>query len=1268
MLELTLNFTTADQVTVSFDDETSDAIAFSSPWTEQHQKDLRWYVETYCTGYMTEVDDRRAEQIAAQLKEWGKALFNQVFGARDAQRLFNAFQDSREKGRVVSLNAEQPKILALPWELLHDPQGNYLFNENPRISIRRKLKRGGRKPFRVNPKNQLHLLFVISRPDDVSFLDPRTEPKAVLNALAVKGIEQVTVEFLRPATFDKLIKRLENTDLPQVDILHFDGHGVFDADGVYFEQAKQVFPEGYAGTKAGENSQVDRKNIGYLVFETEDGKRALIDAEKLGDMLYQQQVSLVFLSACQSGMVGTSEESVDEEALGSIAVRLTKTGIPSIIAMTYSVLIDSTERLSGEFYENLANGKAIAESLDNARRHLIRNPDRGERQRGQKRITLKLQDWFLPALYQSGEDVPLLINSPAFLRKVTGDGEVGGDGGDQTLKPQHNLPKQPEAGFFGRSRELWRIDRWFTQNTRRITLSGFGGQGKTSLAIEAGAWLQTTGMFSRVCFVDYANFQSVDALAVAVATLATVLQHSFLDAEAVIPVLTQIPTLIILDNLEALPETALPPLLTAAKLWSEVGQTRLLLTTRSPELDHPDYSSTSLVHRLQTLRGLAAQDALDYVQRLMQFPPEPTYGVPTREILLDLLELVDFHPLSIKVLVPQLKARPLAQLDQALQQAILDTSNLEEKDRSLVASLNLSLERLDERAKALLPRLGVFQGGAFELELLAITELTETDWSVLRAQLVNAGLIELEAVPGVNPPFIKFHPTLAPILLLKLRNTSPTSPTEEAQLLARHRERYYQLSRYLYGADSKNPDLARSIVRRELPNLLFAVDHALSLHEDWAVEFVNNVNKFLNNFGLNKTRQSLTERALQQNSEVGSNDWFLAQSSAGERLWQAGQTQQAEAIFQQILNALGETASYQRCLTLGRLGRCLKSQGRSPEAATYYHQAIAVAELLESDDDVKRQIGLLQTDLGDVLTAMGNYGAARTAYEQSLAIDQELGDERGQAVTLGQLGTLAYLEGNLAEAAQRHQAALSRFQQLGEPEMEAVAWHQLGRVYQAAEQWAEADQSYRESARINESQGNLTVAASTWGQLALLNETTGDLDSAEAWYRKALQGFEDAGDRVSQSATLSNLAALLQQFGDRLPEARQAAEDSLAIKQTLDPNTAKIWNIYQILAEIAAQQGETATAQNYRRLARESYLAAPVCRHDLQQFAPQIEAIVDNWQDLELLLADLVENGWSELAQALARWQAGERNEDQLYQNLNYQQSAILHTVLSRLG
>jgi hypothetical protein len=131
----------------------------------------------------------------------------------------------------------------------------------------------------------------------------------------------------------------------------------------------------------------------------------------------------------------------------------------------------------------------------------------------------------------------------------------------------------------------------------------------------------------------------------------------------------------------------------------------------------------------------------------------------------------------------------------------------------------------------------------------------------------------------------------------------------------------------LYDEDPKNPDFARSIVRRELLNLLFAVDHALSLQEDWAIDFVDNLNRFLDFFGLNKTRQALTERASQQNSEVGSNDWYLAQTNAGEQLRQAGTTEQAAVIFQQILAFLGKIPSYELCLTLGRLGRCLKSQG-----------------------------------------------------------------------------------------------------------------------------------------------------------------------------------------------------------------------------------------------------------------------------------------------------------------------------------------------------
>ena len=130
---------------------------------------------------------------------------------------------------------------------------------------------------------------------------------------------------------------------------------------------------------------------------------------------------------------------------------------------------------------------------------------------------------------------------------------------------------------------MWNIERWFAGGTRRIVLSGFGGQGKTYLAEEAGRWLRRTGMFERVCFVGYASFQGSDAVAVAVSTLATVLGENLIDAAAAGAALARVRTLLILDNLESLDDAPQQELLAAASDWSGQGGSRVLITTR-PEL------------------------------------------------------------------------------------------------------------------------------------------------------------------------------------------------------------------------------------------------------------------------------------------------------------------------------------------------------------------------------------------------------------------------------------------------------------------------------------------------------------------------------------------------------------------------------------------------------------------------------------------------------------------------------------------------------------
>lgn len=1335
-IELNLNFSTPEKITVFFDGDSTD-FSFENPIQDEERDEIRRYLENYPVQYMTDIDDGFARKLEERLPEIGARLFRAAFSDDVAKRLFDRFQDEEEPGRLITVSASHPDILSLPWELLRDPRSDaYLCNENPRISIRRRLSRagGGRARKKAKPKDTLHLLFVVSRPNDAGFIDPRADPEAVMDALDAAAPGRVTTEFLRPATLEALVERLEDTDLPAVDILHFDGHGAYDPDGRFSDEAQKdsaAIDELFANADLrARKEEIQAGNVGYLLFEKEDGKRNLVPAGKLGEMLNRQKVSLVVLSACQSAKMG------GDDAMGSVSARLTHAGIPAVLAMTHSVLVATTRMLFGEFYKNLGKGKPVGESLDNARRFLQMRPERGERPRGRGMVTLELQDWFLPALYQAGADRPL-------LRK--GEGTAAGP----SAETGDGLPK-PESGFHGRAVELWLIERAFLGGTRRITATGFGGQGKTALAAEAGRWLVRSGLFRRCCFVSFAAFQGVDPVAFAVSSLSVALDRSLIDAAAAEAALAEVPTLVILDNLESLTdgdEDRQTPLLDAAARWSRAGESRVLITTRQPKLDHPEFPAAgSREHQYLGLSGLAEPDAVRLFAALWELPPSPEghiEGPPPRHGLVALFQQVDFHPLSIGLLAYQLKSRRAAELGERLESLLKDAPG-EGAEKNLRASLDLSLERLPAEARKWLPRLGVFRGGGMEDVILQVTALGKVDeapevafarkaiqgfrqgdqesiamvkafgakmgktdeeviasleaelakhqqsdlaegtdestWPALRQALETAGLVRLERLEGVAAPFLKFHPALAPALWERLPEA------DRADLAARHRAVYYRLSGKLYHQDDREPHAARAVARRELPNLLFAVKAALAAGDEDAVQFVDRVNKFLGNFGLLRDRDDLNQRA-ETAAGPGSRAWFLAQSNKGEALYAAGRHREAEGVFRDILNTMGETPTYERCLTLGRIGRCLEASGRTGEAAATYREGIAVAEKLEQSDGVRRQTGALQTDLADALRDMGDFAGARAAYEAGLEIDQELGDERGAATSQFQLGTLAMHEGNLAEAERRYQEALQTFRRLNEPASEATVQHQLGYLYDEAKQWDAAEAAYRESARLKESQGNLAGAVQTYNNLGNTMNNAGRREEAETWYRRALEGRRKVGDRAGEARTANNLADLLQNDPARLPEARQLAEQALAIKKTLDPGAASIWNAYTILAQIADKQAAQdgigaaekakleAEAREHRRLGREARSAFMGTQHQLKPLLPLVKLIADaangNEQSREMaekLVAGLKDQAANnpeaiQLFEAMERILAGEREIENL-DDLNSGVALILQQIL----
>jgi tetratricopeptide (TPR) repeat protein len=121
----------------------------------------------------------------------------------------------------------------------------------------------------------------------------------------------------------------------------------------------------------------------------------------------------------------------------------------------------------------------------------------------------------------------------------------------------------------------------------------------------------------------------------------------------------------------------------------------------------------------------------------------------------------------------------------------------------------------------------------------------------------------------------------------------------------------------------------------------------------------------------------------------------------------------------------------------------------------------------------------------------GLYADAQEYYQQSLAISEELGDQRGIASTAHQLGVLAQAQGRPTEA----------------------------------RRW------YERSLEIEENLGNKAGIAASLTQLADLTYAEGDQIEAERLFRLAAKTYEEIDDPLEERQTLLKLMALYKDQG-----------------------------------------------------------------------------------------------------------------------------------------
>jgi hypothetical protein len=408
--------------------------AFRAPLGPIEAEDLRWYLESYYV-WPVGVFAERAQWIEGQLPQWGQQLYAAALKADSAQEPLRAWQattNGAERRFSVMIDGEAPEgasdeqraaanaaasaLLGLPWELLHDGRG-YLFQGKSAARVRRRLPNYHALALSTTAL-PIRVLLASPRPEDerAGYIDHRASALPLVEAVENLG-ELVELTVLEPPTLPALqeaLGRAAEAGQP-FDVVHFDGHGVYDSE----------------------------HGLGALCFEDPNDAdklqaRAslLVDAAKLAELIRDHRIPLVFLEACETA-------KVEDDPTASVAAKLLEEGVTSVVAMSHSVLIETARRFVQAFYAELARGSRVGKAMLAGQQALYTDTYRGKIMGAGE---LRLQDWFVPVLYQEAND-PRLIDKlpPREVQQIEAQSRQRSFGG---------LPPTPAHRFQGRSREL----------------------------------------------------------------------------------------------------------------------------------------------------------------------------------------------------------------------------------------------------------------------------------------------------------------------------------------------------------------------------------------------------------------------------------------------------------------------------------------------------------------------------------------------------------------------------------------------------------------------------------------------------------------------------------------------------------------------------------------------------------------------------------------------------------------------------------------------
>ncbi|MDQ4068321.1 MAG: tetratricopeptide repeat protein, partial [Actinomycetota bacterium] len=760
-------------------------------------------------------------------------------------------------------------------------------------------------------------------------------------------------------------------------------------------------------------------------------------------------------------------------------------------------------------------------------------------------------------------------------------------------RPATNLPARLSS-FIGREADLNRV-AGALRHSRLVTLTGPGGAGKTSLAIEV-ARSAAPSYRDGVWFAALAGVSDPAHVALAVAEALGIADPALAPRELVTAWFSQREALLVLDNCEHLIEACAG---LVEHLLRAAGPRPRIITTSREALGVPGEVQLPVP-------PLGEGDAVAlFAERAASVEPGFELG-PDEEVVRGICQHLDGMPLAIELAAARVKMLPVAEiarrLDDRFRLLTSGARTAEARHRTLRATIDWSHDLLVEPQRILLRRLSVFRGGW----TLEAAEAVCAGGAVPSAEVLDllTGLVAQSLVVASGGRFR---------LLETIRQYAADRLAEagEAEALRERHARYF-----LELAEQAEPELRR-------PN-----------QSDWLARLRAEDDNF--QLALRWCREQAAEHP----------DLGLRLAAALGWYWYVGRQVDGRRELAAVLESVTGGPPPARALVLQALSLALRPAGCIVHPSTAAAEAARQSlELFGRTNDgghaaISRLLLAVEGVSGtDVAACLSEVAAARAALEangdrwgQALAdfVEMEillrngaderalalaesatatfehLGDDWGRSAVPMHLGAGLRLAGRSREAVAVLHRALQVCRAAGLENNVARVYAELGGAAADVGDTEEAHGWFAECERVARSLGNETMLTLAWLGYGTVARLRGDPTEARRRFAEVLEVTTRAGMVAERLAALTGLAAAQLDTGDVAEAAATLARASGAVQSVSEAGVRA--GLSEQRARLAVAQGRLVEAATL--LAEAGSLREGAVRPRTALEARDVEALV----------------------------------------------------------